>query len=178
MSQLKRISTEESKLEMTPMIDVTFLLLIFFMCTIKFKTLEGKLSAFLPKDVGVNTSAAEPIEKVEIQMRVLAEGTKLDPKSAAAQKSRDPQRVAPWSGLPNTRYVYGTDRIIEYSVGPFKTQDISKLEERLITIHREDEERPATIDPRKGTVYEDVVAALDAAMNAKFTQVTFVGSYE
>ena len=66
MSMLKQIAEEESKLEMTPMIDVTFLLLIFFMCTIKFKTLEGKLEAFLPKDVGVNSSDAPPKEKIDI----------------------------------------------------------------------------------------------------------------
>ena len=40
------------------MIDVVFLLLIFFICTMKFKVLEGKLATVLPKDVGVN--AGEP----------------------------------------------------------------------------------------------------------------------
>ena len=69
MSQLKNMAEEECEMEMTSMIDVTFLLLIFFMCTLKFKTLEGKLAAYLPKDVGVNTSEAEPIEKVEILIR-------------------------------------------------------------------------------------------------------------
>ncbi len=64
MSRKRRRHGENSEpvLEMTPMIDVTFQLLIFFMCTIKFKVLEGKLAAYLPKDVGVNTSPAEPIE--------------------------------------------------------------------------------------------------------------------
>ena len=38
--------------DLTPMIDVTFLLLIFFLCSIQFKVLEGKLSTYLPKDVG------------------------------------------------------------------------------------------------------------------------------
>jgi len=37
--RIKEINEEEHELEMTPMIDVTFLLLIFFMCTLKFKTL-------------------------------------------------------------------------------------------------------------------------------------------
>ena len=69
-AHLKRIASEEYKMEMTPLIDVTFLLLIFFLLTIKFKLLEGKLSAYLPKDVGVNTSQAEPIEKVEIKIVV------------------------------------------------------------------------------------------------------------
>ena len=178
MSQLQEIANEECELEMTPMIDVTFLLLIFFMCTIKFKTLEGKLAAYLPKDVGVNTSQAEPIEKVEILIKVLQPGTRLDPKSAHQKKSRDPRLVAPWNGDPGSRFVYGTDRVLEYRIGPRKTQSLDELRERLIKAHKADDERPATIDPRKGTVYEDVVAVLDQALIAKFEEITFVGSYE
>ena len=67
-SSLKKAAEDECQLEMTSMIDVVFLLLIFFLCTLKFKTLEGKLAAYLPKDVGVNTSEAEEIEKVEIDI--------------------------------------------------------------------------------------------------------------
>jgi len=36
------------------MIDVTFLLLIFFMCSMQFKTVEQKLDANLPKNEGQN----------------------------------------------------------------------------------------------------------------------------
>ena len=63
---------EELKGDMTPMIDVVFQLLIFFMLSIKFKVLEGKLSAFLPKDVGVNTSPAVPKDKVDAVVNNLA----------------------------------------------------------------------------------------------------------
>ena len=80
---LKDLAEEECELEMTSMIDVTFLLLIFFMCTLKFKTLEGKLAAYLPKDVGVNTSEAEEIEKVEVLIKVANEGNKLDARGEA-----------------------------------------------------------------------------------------------
>ena len=178
MSELSRIAQEESKMEMTPMIDVTFLLLIFFMCTIKFKILEGKLAAYLPKDVGVNSSSAEPIEKVEITVKVINEGTKLDPTDAGKAKSRNPSAVKPWSGIPGTRYVWADDRILEFRIGPKRTNDLEELEKRLKRLHEDDEERPATIDPRKGTVYEDVVGVLDRAINAGFEDITFVGSYE
>ncbi len=47
---------EDAQLHLTPMIDVTFLLLIFFMCSIRFKRLDGKLSTYLPREMGVNTS--------------------------------------------------------------------------------------------------------------------------
>lgn len=40
---------EELGLQLTPMIDVIFQLLLFFIVNIKFRTLEGLLKAFLPK---------------------------------------------------------------------------------------------------------------------------------
>jgi biopolymer transport protein ExbD len=171
-SQLQQLAQEESKLEMTPMIDVTFLLLIFFMCTLKFKTLEGKLAAYLPKDVGVNSSDDPPIEKVEVVLRVINEGTKYKPVRAGETPT------VLWDGTPNTRYIYGSDRVIEYSIGPRRTRDLAEIQRVLTQLHQADTERPATIDARPGTVYEDVVSVLDAAMNAEFSEVTFVGSYE
>ena len=52
---------DEIKMNMTPMIDVCFQLLIFFMVTSKFKTLEGKLAAYLPKDRGwININTPPP----------------------------------------------------------------------------------------------------------------------
>ncbi len=65
----KEAATEETKMQMTPMIDVTFLLLIFFLCSIKFKLLDGKLAAYLPRDVGVNASPID-IELLKIDIRM------------------------------------------------------------------------------------------------------------
>lgn len=48
----KEAALEEAELQITPLIDVTFLLLIFFLCSIKFKMLDGKLVTYLPKDRG------------------------------------------------------------------------------------------------------------------------------
>ncbi|MFH2001159.1 MAG: biopolymer transporter ExbD, partial [Planctomycetota bacterium] len=63
----KRAATEEVEIQMTPMIDVTFLLLIFFLCSIKFKLLDGKMQTYLPKDVGVNSTPIEDeLEKIEV----------------------------------------------------------------------------------------------------------------
>ena len=63
-------AAEEVEMQMTPMIDVTFLLLIFFLCSIKFKLLDGKLAAYLPRDVGVNATVVfEPsLEKIDIHL--------------------------------------------------------------------------------------------------------------
>jgi len=165
-SSLKKVAEDTCELEMTPMIDVTFLLLIFFLLTLKFKTLEGKLSAYLPKDVGVNTSDAEEIEKVEILIKVINEGNKLDAKGEN-----------PWTEK-GTRFSYDSTRELTYKVGATTFTDIGLLEERLKTLYEADDERPATIDSRPKTVYEDVVRVLDATINAGFTNITFVGAYE
>ena len=67
---------EETKAElsMTPMIDVVFLLLIFFMCATKFKTLEGKLVSTLPRDKGLKATTEVLKQLEEIRIRLLPEG--------------------------------------------------------------------------------------------------------
>ncbi|MGE3166406.1 MAG: ExbD/TolR family protein [Planctomycetota bacterium] len=55
-------SDTRSPLDMTSMIDVVFLLLIFFMCATKFKIPEGQLRSWLPRDRG-NESTSPVITK-------------------------------------------------------------------------------------------------------------------
>ena len=70
MCQRRRwLRDEGERLSMTPMIDVTFLLLLFFLCTLQFKTLEGKIPALLPKDVG-GGGQSSTVEDVLITLRV------------------------------------------------------------------------------------------------------------
>jgi len=57
-------------LNLAPMIDVTFLLLIFFLVTTTFKPAEGILTSRLPKDAGV-PSAALPISPVVVRVSQL-----------------------------------------------------------------------------------------------------------
>lgn len=162
MARQRQVEQEPMKGDMTPMIDVVFQLLIFFMLSIKFKTLEGKLSAYLPKDVGVNQTSAEPKEKVEIKLKVLVEGTKLMPREDA-----------PWIGEGAFRF--GPDRVVQYSIGPRTTKDLTELARRLKEQYLADPEAPATIDPWPGTVYSDVVDVLDVAIAAGYSDISFVG---
>jgi len=168
MSQLKKIAEEEIEMEMTPMIDVTFLLLIFFLCTIKFKILEGKLAAYLPKDVGVNSSQAEPKEKVEITILVANAGTKVYAAGDDAGKV--------WQGEPTRRFEF-EGRRLRYQIGPRKSEELDKIQTWLEDLYRKDPEAASTIDCRPGTVYGDMVPVLDALVASGFTQITFVGEY-
>ncbi|HUU83054.1 MAG TPA: biopolymer transporter ExbD [Phycisphaerae bacterium] len=62
MRPLSRIT-----LNLAPMIDVTFLLLIFFLVTTTFKRPEGIFAAQLPKDAGI-PSAALPISPIIVRI--------------------------------------------------------------------------------------------------------------
>ena len=52
-------------MDMTPMIDIVFQLLIFFLLSAKFISLEGQLSSYLPKDRGLQAAFAK-IEPDEV----------------------------------------------------------------------------------------------------------------
>ena len=64
VKQNKRV-IEEAEMNMTPMIDIVFQLLIFFLLSAKFISLEGQLSSYLPKDRGLQASFAK-IEPDEV----------------------------------------------------------------------------------------------------------------
>jgi len=69
---------EAVEADMTPMIDVVFQLIIFFMTTIRFKALEGKLETQLPRETGHDITATPTVMlKVDIGLRAdksLADG--------------------------------------------------------------------------------------------------------
>lgn len=55
--RFKSKKTEEVRPNLTPMIDIIFQLLIFFVLTAKFIAFEGQLQAYLPKDRGLQASS-------------------------------------------------------------------------------------------------------------------------
>ena len=49
-------------IQVVPMVDIIFCLCVFFMCSMKFKQLEGKFDSWLPKNKGNSGVAAEILE--------------------------------------------------------------------------------------------------------------------
>ncbi len=69
---LKELTEEEEWTLPTSMIDVVFLLLIFFMCASRFRVLERRLDAFLPKDKGPQSIQTTVRQLDEIVIHVTA----------------------------------------------------------------------------------------------------------
>ncbi|MBI3818191.1 MAG: biopolymer transporter ExbD [Planctomycetes bacterium] len=55
-------------LNVVPLIDVIFCLLLFFMCSFHFKSLEGKMEAWLPADKGQGPSPTKKIQTADLRV--------------------------------------------------------------------------------------------------------------
>jgi biopolymer transport protein ExbD len=145
----KKQKIEDVKMDLTPMIDVVFLLLIFFICTLKFKVLEGKLPTFLPKDVGVNSSPADVmLEKLEIDI--------VDKGQTLARNG---------TTLSMTIVINKVIRV----------PSLQNLYERVSTMRRADPELKLTLYPQLGINYEEVIKVVDECVRAEITDITFAG---
>jgi len=168
---------EEVKPDMTPMIDVTFLLLIFFIVTLKFKTLEGRLDSNLPKDMGSKTSEQEEIDKIDIVMRIASPGN-LQPDPETRTKSKPQGRLNHYVGRV-LRLSVGTTsftvRMDEFGADGLLV-DLSKLRRALDGF--DVEETPVTLDAREDIVYADVIGVLDVVISEGYQKVSFAGSQE
>jgi len=151
----QRPEAPEDRLEMTPMIDVTFLLLIFFIVTLNFRQLEGRLDASLPKTTGPGTPEAT-IEPLDITLLVAKPGV-LEADPAA----------------PHLKRFVG--RQIAYRAGARTYDGLEPLGEFLRSLP---DDTPVTLDARRQIVYGDVVPVLDLVIEAGFEQIAFAGSHE
>lgn len=66
----KAFESAECALQMTPMIDIVFQLLIFFLVATKMRVPEGELEAFLPPDQG--RPSVSDIDPIQINLRFTA----------------------------------------------------------------------------------------------------------
>ena len=75
-------------INVVPMVDVIFCLCVFFMCSFKFKQLEGKFDSWLPKDKGLGdvSQLKDIIEEVRIALF-------WDPKTETVTRQLGTRRV-------------------------------------------------------------------------------------
>ncbi len=97
LSKLLRGEDEDDWDIPTSMIDVVFLLLIFFMCASKFRVLERRLDAFLPKDKGPSSVQTQVRQLDEIVVHVTAleqRGLRVPEFKIRNWKTHDPNDLA------------------------------------------------------------------------------------
>ncbi len=148
------------KPNMTPMIDVVFQLLIFFLVTMKFKTLDMKIEAFLPKDVGLAKTLATPEEKPTI-VAVLKRRVSAGVLEASTRVKVSNQRI-------------GT------SADPATWDVLTKKAEETLKRYMDNggarEDVKGEVDASSLVPTGDVVRAVDAFIAAGLQDVTFIGT--
>jgi len=170
----KKKKFKEVKTDMTPMIDVTFLLLIFFIVTLKFKILEGRLDAALPKDRGTSTSEAEEIDKIDILIKVAEPGELIDEKGTKGLLLYEGREIKVQIGEQKFRYNPFAITNPEDPIPELTTFLQALLDSPEYSI----DETPVSLDARKGVVYGDIVVLLDVVIREKFQKVSFAGTQE
>ncbi|MEM7200394.1 MAG: biopolymer transporter ExbD [Planctomycetota bacterium] len=165
-AHLERVQGEE-RFELTAMIDVVFLLIIFFLC-IDFRVLEAKLPASLP-DVGQATTGMPPPQDV-LRLRVVCDepGTRVSMGTANGAVSR--------FRLEGHR--------VSWRLGPVAFRTVADLRAALCDVFNDPTRRsrgddgrwaalPVVIQPGPATTYGDVARTLDAVKACGFRDVRF-----
>ena len=70
MSRSRRPQPDELNMELTPMIDIVFNLLVFFMVATKFRAEQRQFTAFLPRNRGTGTGSSE-VRLDEVRLKLL-----------------------------------------------------------------------------------------------------------
>ncbi len=139
------LESEKTELQMTSMIDVVFLLLIFFIATMQWKRPEGLLRAFLPKKASAaqvskpGKPQEEDLEDLQdINIRIEAEG-------------RSPKITVGQAILPSFR----------------------QLAVKLMRLKRQFPDHRIVLDGDPNVYYGFVVKALNACIEAGYTRISF-----
>lgn len=180
--------SEAFEINLTPMIDVVFQLIIFFMCAMKFKTLEKKIEAFLPKDRGLAKTPEKIEEKVQIKVTIKQETDEGVPHFIMFDQDiradlgpgvkRLPSPPMKGTGEEMKAYSLARERHWERYIQPKINEIKKKIDEYL----SEDPTLPCQIDAGHHVRHEYVIAVLDAfievcqSKNIESPEITFVGT--
>ncbi|MFA5795175.1 MAG: biopolymer transporter ExbD [Candidatus Brocadiia bacterium] len=122
-----RGDTSEASMEinMTPMIDVIFQLIIFFMCSIHFKSLEGKLYSYLPKDKGMAETTVTDPELDEVRILLIYDKNKLPLQTMIKIGLRE---IKDWNALSDElKTIYTQQKSSGAKIPPYKIDSDFKV---------------------------------------------------
>jgi biopolymer transport protein ExbD len=171
MKAAKEFSGENPEMQMTSLIDMSFLLIIFFIC-LPMKTLEGKIQAFLPTDKGINPTPVAPPLSLKVQVHIVAREEKpgLYPPTPPVGKPMTVQQVT--VAMPTK---------IMYKIGNEETADLKVVYDYIKRGYAAIKDTPdaqivGEIKAGNKVPHKFVVAVLNKFAEAGMTKVDFYGT--
>jgi biopolymer transport protein ExbD len=170
MAKRAPLEVEEVRSDMTPMIDVVFLMIIFFVC-IDFRVLESKLAAFLPRDAGASREQAPPEEQLVVRVDVTAPG-EVQLGRGSGVHGRPPRFTLT---SHRTAWQIGPKRFDEANAAMSELQRLA-ADPSLLVPDRATGGRKrmrCVIESGPATRYDDIAKAADACHAAGFGDIAF-----
>lgn len=164
MRRRRSTAPDEAKIDFTPIIDIVFNLLIFFMCATKIRSTDFEIECFLPKDRGLGTAPSVTALN-DVRVKLLWHDASGRPTQA------DVGHVVVAIGdrrLNAPGELEGAAHIETHPVW-------RDLHDRLAALRTAatGPEMPVIIDAREQVPTKHVVAALNEVVRLKFKDVTF-----
>jgi hypothetical protein len=163
----EEMQDEEPDLSMTPMIDIIFQLLIFFMLACRFKTEEGQMHAFLPKNRGMGTAGTPAITLQEVRIKLL--WCRLD----SRRETTDPVNGVTYLKVKDRYFPFVTNKMGE------RVPDYNQLYHYIVeasrnfTPTRSYSSLPVIIDARPLVPFKHIIYSMNECVRAKITDITF-----
>ena len=170
--------SDESELNMTPMIDIVFQLIIFFLLSLKFKTVDRRIDSMLPKDRGLAPTPTFPEDFLKVKIKVFRRDMKDKEKAHTMIKIDNEAKKyflpRGWKG----RLKESADRVREYDATVAKVRGV---------VHRKLQAHGGEIGEVKGEIVApppkggavpngDVIAMLNIFLGLDMTDVVFEGA--
>ena len=158
---------EEPGISMTPMIDIVFQLLIFFMLACRFRTEEGQMHAFLPKNRGMGTAGTPAITLQEVRIKLLWV------ERGSFRESPHPDRGRTLLKIKDIKFPFVTNRFGEINPDYQKLYQYIKRASEHFTPTRSYKTLPVIIDARALVPFKHVIYSLNECVRAQITDITF-----
>lgn len=147
------------------MIDVVFLLLIFFMCSMQFKSVEQRLNADLPKNEGQNPIPTKVEQPTEIRVKIYWANRQRQVIYSPTQPFPDN-----WPGVRPPLSTAGAH--VELKVNKLPIANLNELARTLADLNATNP-LPVVLDARQAVPFRWVIGALDACARAEVQDVKF-----
>ena len=173
---------EDTELNMTPMIDIVFQLIIFFMLTLKFKEIDRRIDSALPKDRGMAATSEFPEEfekiKIKVFRRNLKEAETEHYTLIKIDNTHNYSLPRGWLGFREEQKISDNEaRIQDYRDTIEKVFAVVMAKLRAHPGNKDEVKGEIVAPPPKGgsVPHGDVMQMLDIFLRAKITDVVFEG---
>ncbi len=170
--KLAQVPEEVLGINMTPMIDIVFQLIVFFMLNLKFKAADHRIDTALPKDRGIQATPTIVNEIPSIKVILF----RLDEEKATAQ-TKIKIGSQEWM-VPRGEWTDDKQKNAEFQAA--RDRKFKEIQARIAELFNANKELKGEIEapPPKGQAvpHADIMAILDSFLASGLREVNFVGA--